>query len=85
MTPQLVLDFSKTPIDSGKREKRRSFTCSEELQTFLDLLVGFMGTDRSNLIRRYVVEGMQRDIANRLLPQPHLNKSLATIIKEGFA
>jgi len=83
---QLKFDFSKRPkyVDTSKKLERISFTCSEDFKNFLDLLVGTVNTDRSNLIYRYVLEGMQRDLAEIFLTQPHLNKSLKQILKEGF-
>jgi len=86
METQLKLDFSRQPQrDTGKRTKRITFTGSEDLQTFLSLLSTKMGTDVSNLCHKWVIEGLQRDIAGLLIPQPHLNKSLAEIIRQGFA
>lgn len=82
---QLKLDFSKiSTIDNGKKLKRLSFTASDDLQEFLDMLVDKLGTDRSNYIYNAVVEKMRQDLAKLLLPQPHLNKSLSEILKNGF-
>jgi len=83
---QLGLDFSKRkiPADSGKRLCRLTVSCSEDFQAFLDLLVAKLGTDRSKLMHRYIVEGMQRDLAELLMPQPHLDESLRKILSRGF-
>jgi predicted transcriptional regulator len=82
---QLRLDFAKFNRISTHQKKmeRLSFTCSEEFKEFLDLMVDRLGTDRSNLVYRYVLEGMQRDLAETFLPEPHLDKSLRDILKEG--
>ena len=86
MVNQLSLDFSKTPsVDVGKKTERIPCAVSSDLKDFLDLFCSQTGITRSELIAKYITEGLQRDIAQRFLAQPHLNKSLSQIIKEGWS
>ena len=82
---QLRLDFSRRSIPTyEKKMERLSFSCSSDFREFLDLLVKRLGTDRSNLIHRYVLEGMQQDLANTFFTEPHLDESLRNILEKGF-
>ena len=62
-----------------------TFACSEDFKEFLTLLINKLNIPASQYIHDAVVGKMQNDISDFLLQQPHLNKTLAEIIRQGFA
>jgi hypothetical protein len=80
---QLTIDFKPRIPTYEKKEERVSFACSEDVKDLIDLMARRQGLDRSILIHRYVVEGMQGDLAKQFLAEPHLDKTLRKILQEG--
>lgn len=83
MNHQITLDFSRPfPLaDTGKKTERITFTGSADLKEFISQFSVKQNTTTSELIQRYVVEGLQRDISNMLLLQMHGQKSLDELMK----
>ena len=81
---QIKLDFSKSLLPEPKKMVSISFKGSEELEEFLNLVSAKSNMPRSALIHDLVVKGLSRMYENRLLTQPHLNKSLSESIEQGL-
>jgi hypothetical protein len=80
---QLTIDFKPRIPTYEKKEERVSFACSGDLKGLIDLMARRQGEDRSVLIHRYVVKGLQDDLAEQFLAEPHLDKTLRKILQEG--
>jgi len=76
MGQQLTLDFNRRVL-RGKRTERNTFTSSEEYRQILDMIADRVGETRSELIYRYVLEGMQRDLGKAFMMDLHGEKPLA--------
>lgn len=79
---QLSLNFSKSKITSGKKLSRIPVACSEEFKSFVEMVARILDVSTSELSHRYILEGMQRDIGNIFMSEPHLDKSLKQIISK---
>lgn len=79
---QLQLDFSKPRIDSGKKTERIPTAVSSELKEFVDKMAQMQGVSVSELVHRYVVEGLKNDVVNIFIPEPHMDKSLREILQK---
>ena len=80
---QLNLDFQPR-ISSGKKTERITITCSDEFKTLVNLISKLTNTDVSVMGHRYFIEGMQRDIGNVFMAEPHVEKSLRDILSKNF-
>jgi len=80
MGQQLTLDFSRRLL-RGKRTERNTFTSSEEFQRILDMIADRVGETRAELIYRYVLEGMQRDLGKAFMLDLHGDKPLETFFQ----
>jgi hypothetical protein len=80
---QLKLDFSRTLtfIDNGKKTERITFTASSDLKEFLTTFSIKQNISISELIQRYVIEGLQRDLGTMLLIQANKEKTLESLLK----
>lgn len=83
MSQQITLDFARPfPLaDTGKKTERITFTGSSDLKEFINQFSTKQNTSISELIQRYVIEGLQRDIGNMLLLQANGQKSLHDLLK----
>lgn len=79
---QLSLDFSKQKIVSGKKTSRIPIACSEEFKSLVDLVAHLLDSSTSEISHRYILEGIQRDIGNIFMTEPHLDKSLRQIVSK---
>lgn len=84
MGTQLTIDFSRPAkfADSGKRTKRITFTASEDLKEFLNIVSLKSGETISELCQRYVIEGIKSDISNMLFTQANENRTLANFLRK---
>lgn len=83
MNNQITLDFSRPfPMaDTGKKTERITFTGSADLKEFIIHFSTKQNTTTSELIQRYVIEGLQKDISGMLLLQVNGQKSLDELMK----
>jgi len=83
MTNQINLDFSRPfpSADNGKKTERITFTGSSDLKEFINQFSNKQNITVSELVQRYVIEGLQRDIGNILLLQANGQKSLDELMK----
>jgi hypothetical protein len=76
MGPQLTLDDFARRVFMGKRTERLTMTSSEEFKRTLDIISDRFGETRSELLYRYAVEGMQRDLGKAFMLDLHGNKPM---------
>lgn len=84
---QINLDFSPNPInniDPAKKSERIAVACSTEFKDFFQMFCKITHTNESELGYRYILDGMKNDLANIFIAQPHLDKSLADILRKRF-
>lgn len=85
MGTQLSIDFSRPArfADSGKKTERITFTASEDLKEFLNIVSIKSGETISELCQRYVIEGIKSDISSMLFTQANEDKTLANILRRS--
>lgn len=82
---QLTLDFSRPPqlVDSGKKNEKITFTGSEELKTFIYQFASLQKISVSELIQRYVIQGLKEDLGSMLLIQANEEKTLSHLLRKS--
>jgi hypothetical protein len=80
---QLNLDFSKPRIAQGKKTERITITCSTEFKSVVDLICRLTGSSPSEIGQRYFISGMQTDLGNVFMAEPHLEKTLAQLMRKS--
>lgn len=77
---QVNLDFSRPQIQETKKEQLVHARVSPELKEFIELMARVKGMGSSPLIHRYIVEGLKNDLADKFMPEPHLDKTLRELL-----
>jgi hypothetical protein len=70
--------------DGRKKTAKVTFASSSELKEFLYDLSAFLGVGVSELVHRYVVEGIRNDIILYSCPHPHLEQSICESLKKAI-
>ncbi len=85
MPTQLVLDFSQPAqlVDGGKKNEKITFTGSEELKSFIYQFANLQKISVSELIQRYVIQGLKDDLGSMLLTQANNEKSLSQLLRRS--
>jgi len=73
-------DFTRPQIQESKKDARIPIAASPEFKEFVEMMARKLGVSTSELGHRYFVEGLQRDVAETFLPEPHLDKSLREVM-----
>ncbi len=78
---QIPIDFTghRHP-EEGKKLDRIPVAASEELKSFVTKMASMQRISTSELVHRYIVEGLKEDIVRLFIPEPHLDKSLREIL-----
>jgi hypothetical protein len=63
-------------VDSGKKNKKITFTGSQELKSFIYQFASLQKISVSELIQRYTIKGLQEDIGRMLLMQANKEKTI---------
>jgi hypothetical protein len=83
--PKIDLDTSKLPLfqflSEGKRLEKVTFSCSDDLKSFVEDFARRMGISRSELINRYLIAGLKVDLEKILLVQEYKDRPLADVMK----
>lgn len=78
------LRFTLLPICTGKKTQRLTVTCSREFEGVVQQFANLTNTSVSELGHRYFIEGMQRDLGKLFMAEPHLDKTLRSLIPKNF-
>jgi len=79
--PQISINFNPSPIATGKKTDRVTFTCSSEFGNILQKEADMLGTTRSELAFQFVLEGMQRTLGTIFMAEPHSDKKVSELLK----
>ena len=80
----MKLDFSPTPLMTGKKTERITVTCSSDFKGLVDMICRFTGQSVSEIGHRYFIAGIQGDLGTLFMAEPHLDKKLTDLIKKNF-
>lgn len=79
MALQMNIDFTPKAAQ-GKRTERLTVTCSSEFKAIVDLIGRMTGETVSEMGHRYFIQGIQGDLGRRFMAEPHLDKSLRSLM-----
>jgi len=77
---QVKLDFTRSPIVTGKKNQRLSIPCSDELLEMVDFQANKLGTSRAELGFQFVVEGLQRNLGTILMSDHYADTKLKDLL-----
>jgi hypothetical protein len=82
---RLVFDFSQPAqlVDQGKKNVKSTFTGSEELRSFIYQFAHLQKVSVSELIQRYVIQGLKDDLGSMLPAQASEEMTVGQLLRRS--